>query len=1135
MRGRLCLALLLLVHAALPLLAEPVSRAKRKREADSAFDELPDNSRLLVVDRLKRYPENERLIASIPSRIYEVIYPVQVRHHEKLGISTRDATANKTNKHFHQTSLLIKAFHYKFRLELELNDYLLAPKMLQKHLHPDGIWQLSSQEVEHCYYHGTIKDYPGAVAAFRTCSGISGIIHIRNETFVIHPFYGGDLSRLHPHVIYKYFNVNKNPYICGNSRMHEWGFKHFRKTLPVPPRFKTRIHPRADKRDVREVYKFIELALVLDQAMFDARNSTKSEVMSDAIQIVNCVDMYFRTVNTRVSIVYLETWATGDQVEHTNDIRQALLNFVDYSSKNLYKQAVDATHLLTGRHFPSREVGMAIPDTVCTAKAVGISQDTNVYEPHLVASTVTHMLGHNLGMSHDDGGNCQCQDSWGCIMAPGILGTNHIQPYHFSSCSLEEYINALRIGHGICLFNKPGQLEDFRTCGNGIKEQDEDCDCGTMEECAKGDPCCDPITCKLRVEANCSAGPCCENCKLRSAGQLCRTPESECDIPEFCDGRSGECPGNIYKKNGQECKKGSGFCYRGRCQTSDEQCEYIWGFGAKRSDEKCFGEFNVQGSVSGNCGQDGRGGYLKCSREHMLCGTLQCQRGTRTPLVVGMEKLYTRTIISIEGSEFECKVSTGSISSDIPDIGIVWDGTKCGPAKICVNKSCLPVEHFRELGVCPSNNLQLACSGHGVCSNVNTCYCDEGYLGPDCSQRANATEPPTLAPAATPAAPHAPPTTADTGAQTNKSLKTTSYVGRKDALGTPSLVIVLVSVVGGVFIFFALLATCYRRGTMPKLEQAPGPKKPPGARHKVALPPAAKKEEDGTLGNASSAAAAAAAAAALDSRIITFGSMPSYREDRLQELKRKQSQSLQDDGEMDETSTFMELSPNNLAKDGARWGGHPGDTLSEVERTLKSLNGYHEEILEALHSASSHASPGQDSRRDLPPRAGMLPADPDQSPGEPIRIRNLEDLLRQLEPAGALEPGGSERLSEPEADRHYLDGGSPYGLRYLLEDAYAQPDEEEEESEDGATALYATGGPPPPRQRSASEEALPQALAAFPHSLPSPPSEESGSLEESAFQPPLLPGPPRRPRPKKKFPEYKMTPVEQPHRRNYYK
>jgi len=59
-----------------------------------------------------------------------------------------------------------------------------------------------------------------------------------------------------------------------------------------------------------------------------------------------------------------------------------------------------------GEMFPKGQVGMAAHGTMCTQQSVGLSVDINVYEAHLLAGTMAHMIGHNIGMAHDDNRKC---------------------------------------------------------------------------------------------------------------------------------------------------------------------------------------------------------------------------------------------------------------------------------------------------------------------------------------------------------------------------------------------------------------------------------------------------------------------------------------------------------------------------------------------------------------------------------------------------------------------------------------------------------------------------------------------------------------------------------------------------------
>ncbi|NWR81968.1 ADA15 protein, partial [Centropus unirufus] len=347
-----------------------------------------------------------------------------------------------------------------------------------------------------------------------------------------------------------------------------------------------------------------------------------------------------------------------------------------------------------GTHFEDVEVGMATQASVCSpTRSGGVSMDHSI-SVLVVASTVAHQLGHNLGMRHDAAGRfCSCSDlrqDRGCIMASPTWLTPGLS---FSTCSREELERSLRQGQGWCLSNvpEPPRLAGSPSCGNRFVEPGETCDCGLSLECA--DPCCNSSSCQLLPGAECATGDaCCQDCQLRHAGHPCREPLGECDLPEFCDGLSPRCPPDAFVQDGQPCASGRARCYGGACATYEGQCQQLLGPGARPVSSACMASLNTRGDERGHCGQLPNGSYIACAQQDAACGLLQCQRG---PVPRGT-------------TAGPCQGPPPPRDGDVSDAAMVLPGTACGPGKVCLQHRC------QDVAALGDQQCRDKCHGHGV-------------------------------------------------------------------------------------------------------------------------------------------------------------------------------------------------------------------------------------------------------------------------------------------------------------------------------------------------------------------------------------------------------------------------------------
>ncbi|XP_065182618.1 zinc metalloproteinase-disintegrin-like EoMP06 [Sycon ciliatum] len=655
---------------------------------------------------------------------YETVH-VDTAHHLH-GVRKRRATHGDDNySHPPSTNFDIQAFGKTFRLQLELNTMLLPVGTQVRYFKANGELVVDHDAVN-CYYQGEMDGFSHGAshAVINTCNGISGSFGIgpaghwtMERTFFIEPLTKEPTPNgTHLHAVYKAGDSKEKIHFgsCGvstnKSQDHASPLDLAQGILNVD-KDTMHIHQRTKRQTSSSTEHYVELLIVLDVTLFRSKivNQDMTVATNRARSVTNFVDSLYRKLNIRVALVAVEVFNRRDGFTTSSDAGIMLTNFLKYRVDKLVGRIHhDNAQLMTGRDFDGDTIGQATIAEICSpTRSGGVNQDT-ASAFSAVAAIIAHEMGHNLGMKHDDRHGCDCTaTSWtgGCVMA-GEAG--HLPPNSWSSCSRSDLSTFLSHGAGHCLSNKPTTLFGDPVCGNGFVEGTEQCDCGTAAQCTT--TCCNPATCRFTTGSQCSDGPCCQNCRYRTPGTLCRSAVNSCDVAETCSGLTHTCPNDIFAQNGQICGSGSlaSFCYNGQCNTHDTQCKRTWGTSAAVAPQICYDQ-NQRGS----------------------CGLLQCTGGAAFAIISSSSRTSTITIRYSQGTVV-CKSTTIPLTSDMVDFSLVADGSPCGSSSLCVSSRCRSIS---SLGItpCPSSRGRV-CAGNGVCTTLNSCLCNRGWTGADCSR-----------------------------------------------------------------------------------------------------------------------------------------------------------------------------------------------------------------------------------------------------------------------------------------------------------------------------------------------------------------------------------------------------------------
>ncbi|KAJ8013639.1 hypothetical protein DPEC_G00031900 [Dallia pectoralis] len=600
-------------------------------------------------------------------------------------------------------------------LHLNINKDFLSPSLVQ-YSHTANVNPTATfpNPAVHCYYHGHVSGSEDSLVALSTCSGLRGVIVLGNNSYGLEPV---NHSSTNEHLLYPLEHSQSEPFFCGvtNVATQTESYSRFDPSHSL----KTLLRKKRNLPQTR----YIELVLVADNQRYIFKKSNQTAVFDEIVELANLLDGYYKPLNVRVVLVGVEIFTNGNPFAVNGTAGGVLGNFVSWRKTSLLPRVRnDDAQLIVGQPgaFGGGILGMAFVGTVCSASTAGGISVFRDNELAYFSTIMAHELGHNLGMNHDVYPSCTCAGGKGtCIMAASATGASV-----FSNCSASNFESLVLGGGGVCLLNPAVSTITIATCGNGLLESGEQCDCGTPQECTN--KCCNAATCTLTSGSACAQGSCCQNCQIIVSGTPCRSSVNPCDLPEYCNGTAPTCPVDFYVMDGLSCQNNAAYCYEGRCQTYDYQCQHLFTSSAMAAADICFQTINAMGDVYGNCGGTSSANYVKCNSVNAKCGKLQC---TNVDVNVPPPGASVSNQI-INGAS--CVNANFNLGTDVRDPGYVYQGSPCSTGNACIGFQCVNATGLRSVNL--TCDAQSTCNGRGVCNNLGHCHCNDNWGPPYCDR-----------------------------------------------------------------------------------------------------------------------------------------------------------------------------------------------------------------------------------------------------------------------------------------------------------------------------------------------------------------------------------------------------------------